>query len=205
MKKRIPLRENGQLSIPCRTSKRSKFAKAAAVLFYPVIAVGWLIACGLLLIDSANAALGPEGLPVKTAVTSSIALLLSLLCIGALIWLSVQSYALESREIALSPECFTVKNRRSCTYAWNEVGEVSIIAFAANAGRQRYECQICISFQTLTQKQLARLRRSYLYGAANLDKFILMDYSQTLADAVQTYSRRKITDHRHLQLCEQLW
>jgi len=179
--------------VSCRTSLLSEIAKFAAVFFFPIVAIAllggavFLLVCGKQANDYSYTLL--MGYALVAAVAGAYLMRLSLIC-----------YALESRKIAFNQFGFTTKIRKNHAYTWDEVGEVSIVAFAANAGRQRYQSQICISFQPLTSSQLRKLCRSYLYGAANLNEFVLIDFSQGLVDELQTYSGLTVFDYRQLQL-----
>ena len=176
--------------VSCRTSLLSEIAKFAAVFFLAIALLGgavFLLVCGKQANDYSYTLL--MGYALVAAVAGAYLMRLSLIC-----------YALESRKIAFNQFGFTTKIRKNHAYTWDEVGEVSIVAFAANAGRQRYQSQICISFQPLTSSQLRKLCRSYLYGAANLNEFVLIDFSQGLVDELQTYSGLTVFDYRQLQL-----
>lgn len=107
---------------------------------------------------------------------------------------------LESREIAFDQSGLTVRDRTDHLYKWNEIGGIGIIAYAASASRDFYESQICIFLETVDPGDIKRLFKSYLFGAANLKKYVLIDLDPSLLDALTRCSNCTILDYRMTQL-----
>lgn len=79
---------------------------------------------------------------------------------------------------------FAIRDRSDRRYAWEAICSIGIIAYAANASKDIYQTEICIFLEPFGDKDLRKLRDSYLYGAFNLKRFVLLDNDPRLIDAL---------------------
>lgn len=185
---------NGQF-VPCRTSPLSKLGRLGALFLYPT--------AGILILLSSLVLFG--GLLYTMDMTFIQAAVLLALISGTIslsfyiFKLGRMCYALESRKIAFDQSGLTVRDRADHLYKWDEIGGIGIIAYAANASRDFYERQICIFLDTVDPDDLKRLFKSYLFGASNLNKFVLIDFDQALLDALAKESGCPVLDYRRAQ------
>lgn len=182
--------------IDCRTSVTSKVNRYAAVSLFAF--VGFiLLFCGLFLVGSL---LGSSSQPAMRVIVTILCIVLAFFASYDLFRISAKVYRFEKRKIALDQRGIIIKDREDRQCLWDQISGVGIIAFAATANRKNYDAQICIFFEPIDQRDLKKLRDSYLYGARNLNKFVLMDYGPALADTIGQYSSLSIQDFRQEQL-----
>lgn len=91
---------------------------------------------------------------------------------------------METRHIAIDQYGFIIRDRNDRRYAWKAICSIGIIAYAANASKDIYQTEICIFLEPFGDKDLRKLRDSYLYGAFNLKRFVLLDNDPRLIDAL---------------------
>lgn len=179
--------------IRCRTSVMSKLSRYAAMYFYPLIGFVHLL-------SAAYMAVGVIDGSIPFVIIVHLLLVFSVSFPFFMFGVSRKIYRLENRRIALDESGFAIRDRKVCKYQWGQISGIGIIAYAADASKETYQTEICIFFQPVTQKELKKLRDSYLYGASNLDRFVLMDYTPALADALTSYSGLPIEDYRSEQM-----
>lgn len=180
----------------CRNSLSSRLNRYAAVFFYPFIAFSLLSCTIYLVIES----LCNTEQPAKQIFIIAFVVILSLIISCYMIKMCRKIYRLENRAIALTEYGFSIKDGFDKQYAWKQISCVGIIIFSATASKQNYSTQICIFLRDPCRSDLKKLRDSYLYGAFNYDKFILIDYTPTLLDKLTQSYALTIVDYRHEQL-----
>lgn len=184
-----------RLSISCRTSSVSKFGRYISVTLYPLVGLIILFAALFLVFDAIG---NPEN--VKSDAISL--LIMTIVSIGISVWLlklGVSCYQFETREIFVDQHGVVVKGRKESSYEWNQIGGISVVAFAATASRQHHQEQICIFLRPFKQKHLKKIYTSYLYGVLNLEEFVLLDFDPVLLEVLSKYSGLEIVDKRYLQ------
>lgn len=181
---------------PCRVSTISKIGRFAALCFYPFIGVGLIFVTFLLAIEvlaSDNHTAGQLVLYILTTITT---ILLS-------IWLFTMSkncYQMESRHISIDTYGFAMRKRVSNQYTWEMVESIGVIAYAADANKELFQTEICIFLTPANDVALRKLRDSYLYGAFNMDKYVLLDYDPILHKELEECSGLSVEDLRSHQL-----
>lgn len=182
--------------VRCRTSPLSKLGRLGAIFLYPTAGILFLLSSlvlfGSLFYTKDITFIQMSVILVLVSGTISLSFYL--------FKLSKMCYALESREIAFDQSGLTVRDRTDHLYKWNEIGGIGIIAYAASASRDFYESQICIFLETVDPGDIKRLFKSYLFGAANLKKYVLIDLDPSLLDALTRCSNCTILDYRMTQL-----
>lgn len=182
--------------VQCRTSPLSKLGRYAALYLYPTAGILLLIASIFLIAGLFHTM---DVTFVQLAV--SLALLPGATSLSFFLFrMSRMCYALETRKIAFDQSGFTVRDRTDHLYKWNEIGGIGMIAYAANGSRQRYDSEICIFLESVDPDDLKRLFKSYLFGAINLNKYVLIDLDPNLLDALTRCSNCTILDYRMMQL-----
>ncbi len=107
---------------------------------------------------------------------------------------------METRYIAIDQYGFTIRDRNNSRYAWEAISSIGIIVYAANASKDIYQTEICIFLEPIGDKDLKKLRDSYLYGAFNLKRFVLLDYEPRLIDELIKCSGLPIRDFQSEQM-----
>lgn len=173
----------------CRTSRMSKVGRFAALCFYPLVG-GTGVLCSLCLVVFGFSSFAADLSEALLGLTIAIA-------VGyfscRLFRLSFRSYHLETRKIALCETGVAVKDYKERFFRWNEIADIGIVAFGANANRNRYDREICVFLTPVDQISLKRLL-DYSFGANNLDRFVLLDYSPAVAEAITEQSGKQVVD-----------
>ncbi len=182
--------------VPCRTSSVSKLGRYSAMYFFPFLSIALFFVPILIGIDIEN----------NNAITIVQSIILFLVSICAvllsifLLRMSRQCYRLETRYIAIDQSGFTIRGNNDKRYGWENISSIGVIAYAANASKQIYQTEICIFIEPINQTKLKKLRDSYLYGALNLDRLVLLDYNASLSDMLTKVSHLPVLDHRPEQM-----
>lgn len=180
----------------CRKSLSNILNRHAAMFLYPSVAFLLLFCVIYLIIE----ALYNTELHTRQISIIFFVVILSLFILYYMFKMSKMIYRFENRQIALTQYGFIIRDRKDTQYAWEQISCVGIIIFSATASRQRYDTQLCVFFEKPEQADLKKLRDSYLYGAFNLDRFILIDYNPSLANKLTQYCGLSIVDYRSVQL-----
>lgn len=180
---------------PCRMTPISKLGRYAALLLYPSIGVLLLVVPVVI------------GVELHINRGDAIVQLISLLFAFSAIILSSflfivgrKCYRMETLHIAVDSLGFTIREKVNRQYTWEAVSDIGIIIYAANASKQCYQTQICIFLRPVDNNALEKLCNSYLYGAFNQDKYILIDYSQVMVERIEECSHMTIADFRARQM-----
>lgn len=181
---------------PCRLSPMSRFGLYSAALFYPLVAAALLFVSFFLGIEIYINGNYTSLQVVIVLFAMTIAILLA----SFLFVISRNCYLMERRRIALDRDGFVVKARNERRYNWHEIGGIGIIAYAASVSKQVYQTQICIFIEPVSDEGLKRLRDSYLYGAFNQHKYVLLDYETATLNKINSQGYIQIDDFRVHQM-----
>lgn len=184
-----------QTFIHCRTSPLSKLGRYAALL-YLLTSLALLFVPILIAVDT----LSNNNVTITQLIVSLLTSICALLLSFFLFNMGKKCYQVEKRQIALGQSGFTIRDRKDKWYSWEQIEGIGVIAYGADASKMHYQTVICIFYDPIDRTDLKKLRDSYLYGARNLDRFILMDYDPTLIDTLTQYSRLSIFDYRVMQM-----
>lgn len=180
----------------CRSSMMSKLGLYSAVLFFPAVAVLLLIASLFvgfeLCINS--------GYTFLQVFISLLMMVLAIIIASFLLVVSQWCYLMETRQISIDSYGFAVRNKSERRYAWNEIGGIGIVAYAASASKLNYQTQICIFLEPISDEALKHLRDSYLYGAFKRYKYVLIDYNEIILNRIAMQSQVQIDDLRPHQM-----
>lgn len=181
---------------PCRTSTISKWGRYSALFFYPAIGILSLFALFLL---GANVNFS-AGYTVKQILVLLLTAIETILISFFMFYMSRKCYRMETRYIAIDNYGFVIRERTDRQYTWDSIGGIVVIAYAADAGRHTYQTQICIFLEPISDGALRKLCDSYLYGAFNRDKYILLDYDPLILNKLEMCIGWPIPDIRSKQL-----
>lgn len=116
-----------------------------------------------------------------------------------LLHFGIKCCAMENRKFHLTTTGIVVKNRKETCYAWAQIDEIAVIAYAAASSMQRYQTVICIFLKPKEPDSLKKMLTSYFYGVKNMDKLIILDYCpDLLAEFLNAYPHN-IPDYRKEQ------
>lgn len=182
---------------PCRTSPICKVGRFAAMFLYPFAAIV-LFLIPVILISGAITAKTHSGTEIAVSLIASA---FSFLTAAFMLNMSWKCYRMESRRTAFRQDGFDIQDGRSIMhFTWERIDCIAIIVYAASASRQNYQTQICIFLDTIDNACLRKLRDNYLFGAFNLERFVLLDYELSMIEKLQTKANRDILDLRGKQL-----
>lgn len=181
---------------PCRISAISKLGRFAAQYVY--LCIGIMLSI-IPFVICAEWYINNDYTTVQAVIllmTIIIAILLSLfLCV-----MSIKCYRMETRYISVDRYGFVIREKTDKQYVWEMVECIGVIAYAANASKDIYQSQICIFLEPITDTALKKLRDSYLYGAFNRDKYILLDNDPCLFNKLDACTDIPIMDLVSTQL-----
>ena len=179
----------------CRRSSMSKLGLYSAIFFYPSVAVALLFASVIIISELKfdRSYTFPQLFILLAAIIIAIFLAFFLLI------LSRNCYLMETRRILIDSRGFVVEKKKR-RYTWKEIDSIGIVAFAADASKQIYQVQVCIFIAPVNTRMLKLLRDSYLYGAFNRDKFVLMDYDKIIMSHLRMQNFVQINDFRPYQM-----
>lgn len=180
---------------PCRKTAISKLGRYSAIYCYPVIGILLLIASLFLIIDVADHNYNT----LYQLVLLLLAIISSIVLASFLFYMSRKCSIIEERHISISSLGFTIRDKSDRWYAWDSIGTIGIIAYAASASKQNYQTQICIFIEPVNDVVLRKLRDSYLYGAFNHDKLILLDFDQSVLSTLKMCNCTPVLDLRTKQ------
>ena len=180
---------------PCRSTPISKLGRYTALLLYPSIGVLLLVVPVVIGVEL-HINRGDAIVRLISLLFAFFAILLS----SFLFIIGRKCYRMETRHIAVDSLGFTIRKKVDRHYTWDAVSDIGIIIYAANAGKQCYQTQICIFLRPVDNNALEKLCNSYLYGAFNQDKYILIDYSQVMVERIEECSHMTIADFRARQM-----
>lgn len=180
----------------CRYTVTSKLGLFSAILLYPAIGLVVLIV-GVYILSDICISQKQMNLSIMVELfISFVAFCISFL----LFYLSIKCYIMESRKYAITPTGVVINNFGQACYSWDAICEIAIIAYAASASLQNYQTVICCFLKPPNQYVLSRLLKSYVYGAINTDKFVIIDYHPNTLDKIRDNYPRVIVDYREKQL-----
>lgn len=178
---------------PCRSCLSSKIGKVGIVLVvYPValllIVVGLMLA-GCAIIGIEHWCYGFCGLfPVSLGIY--------------FIYAGKKLASFEKRKYAISEEGLSLNDKQKNFYPWEEIHEIGIYAFDANAARDRYDIVICLFLAPRPDDFLSKiLTNPFMYAQRNQERFIIIDYSESTHKELSAAYRNKINDFRKKQNC----
>lgn len=178
----------------CRHSGHGTFGRLCAMTIYPFTALvcfstSLYLLYGLLSIGQ-NSILGLLPIPL---VGLSVACLMGKL--------TVSCYRMESRRFSITSTGIVLcTKKKQAFYAWDQVYEVAIVAYAANASLTIYDTVICCFLEPQPTNFLKKILRSYYYGAKHTNSFVIIDYSCSIHDAIASSYPGDIHDYRKEQL-----
>lgn len=182
--------------VSCRSSPISKVGLYSAVFFFPVVAFA-LLFISFYISSELHTAYNHTLLQVLILLLMmTVSIVFALL----LFVLSRKCYLMETRKISVNSNGFSIGKRKTMCYSWDEIENISIIIYAANASNEIYQTQICIFMEPLNDNALKRLRNSYLYGVFHQNNYILIDYKGIAADHLLKCSGIHIDDQRSRQM-----
>ena len=115
--------------------------------------------------------------------------------------LSVICYRLENRMFSITRAGITLTFKKIKEfYTWDQIYEVAIVAYAANAGLQNYDTVICCFLKPRPTNFSKKILRGYFYGAKHTNDFVIIDYSCSIHDAIASSYPGDIHDYRKEQL-----
>lgn len=173
----------------CRFSIASKFGRLSAICLYPCASLTLLLAQIMIIVDILYHT--PTLIGIVMVVLTSICTIM-LFCF--FLKISCTCYQMENRQIALDHDGFTIRDRKDRSVPWREVYCIATLMYASSASKQSYQNVICIFLEKIDDRKLKRLRDSYLYGAFNQDRLILIDYDAKFVDALVRISGLSIVD-----------
>lgn len=175
----------------------SKLGRYAALLFYPIVGIAALFCTLFIAIDGMVNKTYSTNIPlVAFLLTEITGVLLSVFLLN----MSRKCYRMETRHIEIDQYGFTIRDRNDSRYAWEAIRSIGMIVYAANASKDIYQTEICIFLEPFGDKDLRKLRDSYLYGAFNLNRFVLLDYDSHLIDQLIKCSGLPINDFQSAQM-----
>lgn len=173
----------------CRFSPTSKIGRLFAACFYPFVSLVLLFAQVLIIVDI----LHHTPVPMEIVI-----LLLTSICIILLfaffLKISCTCYRMENRQIALDSDGFTIRDRIDRKVPWKDVCCIGALMYASNASKQHYQQVVCIFLKETDDRELRRLRDSYLYGAFNQDRLILIDRDAIFVKNISNLSGLPVVD-----------
>ena len=107
---------------------------------------------------------------------------------------------METCHISIDSYGFVVRGKNERRYAWDEIGGIGVIAYAASASKLNYQTQICIFLKPISDDSLKHLRDSYLYGVFKRYKYVLLDYDKITLNWIVMQSHVQIDDLRSHQM-----
>lgn len=178
----------------CRFTILSKISRYAALFLYPTAGL-LAFTAGMLCAISAFYLCGNFAF-LFLIVMSILAFVIAFF----LFRLSVKCYSMESRKFSLSKDGIMLSDNDNSFYAWNNVQEVAIVAYAASASLQNYQTIICCFLKPKPTNFLHRILRSYIYGVMNQDNFIIIDFHPTIVERFSAVYPGEIFDYRNKQI-----
>ncbi len=180
----------------CRYTLQSKISKYASLLLYPTVAVTVLLG-GVYCLYCALIMRSGRSFLSFLLVGASI---VSFCIVVMLINLSVRCYTLENRKFQITADGLIVQNKHCSFFDWNAIESVIIVAYAASASRQNYQTVVCCMLQPMEKDFPGKILRSYLYGAKNTKKVVIIDYSPAIVEEFTLLYPGNILDLREKQL-----
>lgn len=118
-----------------------------------------------------------------------------------LIRLCYQSFRMELRLFSISKEGISLGYSQKTTdfYSWEKIDEIAISAYQASASRQAYQTVICIFLEPRRNNFVQKILGSF-YAMENMDRFVLIDYSEDVYAQLASVYFRKIEDYRPQQV-----
>ncbi|MBQ4600357.1 MAG: hypothetical protein IJB17_01845 [Oscillospiraceae bacterium] len=135
--------------IHCRTSPLSKLGRYAA-LFYLLTGLALLFAPILIVVDTLSNNNVTITQLIVSFLTSAWALFLSFFLFN----MGKKCYQVEKRQIAFGQSGFTIRDRKDKWYLWEEIEDIGVIAYGADASKMHYQTVICIFFNPINQTDL---------------------------------------------------
>lgn len=186
----------------CRYTSASRPDRIGAFFVYPLAALLVLIADmyfiylflnGLVYYSSKVKLVGFIGLAVVIMAISRLLYFLG--------WLCYQSSRMERRLFSISEEGITlgynIKTTVSCS--WEKIDEIAISAYQASASRQAYQTVICIFLEPRRNDFVQEILGSF-YALENMDRLVLIDYSEDVYAQLAFVYPQKIEDYRPQQV-----
>lgn len=175
----------------CRTSTASKFGHYFALYFCPLLSIALIFAAVLICIDVDVEKSQIIGQLIIQLLIAACAVFLAFF----LLKISRRCYRMETRQISIDQFGLTIRDKNERLVAWTNVESIGVIAYASNASKQYYQTQICIFLKPVISKDLKKLRDSYLFGAFNLDSFILLDFDSQVIEKLERHSAFPVHDY----------
>lgn len=182
----------------CRHSPSSIFNQLGTFILYPlatVLAMGAVVSVVHQIVGNASAIWSnqfPSGEVIKLVI-----------CIFAscfLICFAGQSCLFEMRRFMLVKDGLIIgySKKNSHLISWSSISEIAVSAFQASASREQHQNVICFFLYPKPNDFESKIL-NYSYGIRNRDRFVLIDYSDTLLDQLLDLYPGKINDYRNRQ------
>lgn len=181
---------------PCRTSRISKIGRYGTLFFYPSVGILSLVAMFFLV----SGGIFRKCYTDRQIIVQLLVVIGTMLISIFLFYMSGKCYRMETRSIAIDSNGFVIRVKTDRRYAWESIGGIAVIAYAANANKDYYQTQICIFLEPIGDTALRKLHNSYLYGAFHCDKYVLMDCDPYTLNMLETCIDWTIPDIRSKQL-----
>ncbi|MBO5078639.1 MAG: hypothetical protein J6B67_03020 [Oscillospiraceae bacterium] len=174
----------------------SKVGLYSSVIFFPSVALVLFFLLFLLIADVC----AKGDFTTLQVFILLLTIIVMIVLVSFFVALSRKCYMLETRHISTNRNGFAVRGKHERWHSWKEIGSIAVIAYAADANKDFYQTQMCISFEPISDNELRRLRDSYLYGVFNQDKYILLDYEGIAADRILAQCQVQVEDLRPRQM-----
>lgn len=181
----------GEWMKPCRVCLTSKIGKIGIVLaLYPVALL--LFVVGLILVGYAIIEIQHWCYIFGGLVSISVGIYL--------IYAGKKLASFEKRKYAISEEGLSLNDKQETFYQWEQIHEIGIYAFDANAAQDRYDTVICCFLAPRPDNFLSKiLSNPFMYGQRNQEKFVIIDYSESAYEELSTAYPNIIKDFRQEQ------
>lgn len=90
--------------------------------------------------------------------------------------------------------------RKNRFYAWEQISEIGVYAFSANAAVDSFRSVICCFFQPKPEWFGQKMVKSYFYAANHMNEFVVIDYSSDVYAELSAAYPGSIEDYRSRQI-----